>query len=154
MLPGVCGFNDPSIVALVGYATGRRESDCVLIRMDAAGINGVALPGFEMPTDRNGQLWVYFAPSDKARYVSAVDVLEGRVPEDRIAQRLVLIGTSAAGLLDLGHGSNIGVLALDSGHQQDEAVALAGGLDRCLLAVSLDREGDRHVRQDDDVVHG
>ena len=54
-----------------------------------------------MPTDRNGQLWVHFAPHDPARYVSAVDVLEGRVPADRVAQRLVLIGTSAAGLLDL-----------------------------------------------------
>ena len=83
---------------MLRVATG---NSTILIRMDAAGINGVALPGFEMPTDRNGQLWVYFAPSDKARYVSAVDVLEGRVAEDRVAQRLVLIGTSAAGLLDL-----------------------------------------------------
>ncbi len=33
--------------------------------------------------------------------VSAVDVLEGRVPADRISRRLVLIGTSAAGLLDI-----------------------------------------------------
>ena len=44
------------------------------------------MPGFEMPTDRNGQLWVHFAPHDQARYVSAVDVLEGRVPADRVAQ--------------------------------------------------------------------
>ena len=69
--------------------------------MDPAGIKSVALPGFEVPTDRNGQLWVHFAPHDKARYVSAVDVLEGRVTADRLSRRLVLIGTSAAGLLDL-----------------------------------------------------
>ena len=36
-------------------------------------------PGFELPTDRNGQLWIHFAPHDPARFVSAVDVLEGRV---------------------------------------------------------------------------
>ncbi|MEA3028237.1 MAG: adenylate cyclase, partial [Alphaproteobacteria bacterium] len=83
---------------MLRVATG---ASTILIRMDAAGINGVALPGFEMPTDRNGQLWVHFAPSDKARYVSALDVLEGRVTEDRVSRRLVLIGTSAAGLLDL-----------------------------------------------------
>jgi adenylate cyclase len=53
-----------------------------------------------IPTDRNGQLWIHFAPHDKDRYISAVDVLEGRVPPDRVAQRLVLIGTSAVGLLD------------------------------------------------------
>ena len=73
----------------------------ILIRMDAAGVKSVALPGFEMPTDRNGQLWVHFAPHDTARYVSAIDVLEGRVAADRVSRRLVLIGTSAAGLLDL-----------------------------------------------------
>jgi len=76
-------------------------SSTILIKMDRAGIKSVAVPGLQMPTDRNGQLWIYFAPHDPARYVSAVDVLEGRVAADRVSRRLVLIGTSAAGLLDL-----------------------------------------------------
>jgi adenylate cyclase len=75
-------------------------SNTVLIRSDHAGVQSAAVPGFVIPTDRNGQLWIHFAPHDKARYVSAIDVLEGRVPADRVAQRLVLIGTSAVGLLD------------------------------------------------------
>ena len=54
-------------------------SSTILIKSDEAGIKSVAVPGLEMPTDRNGQLWVHFAPHDPARYVSAVDVLEGRV---------------------------------------------------------------------------
>jgi adenylate cyclase len=83
---------------MLRVATG---SSTILIRMDAAGVKSVALPGFEMPTDRNGQLWVHFAPHDKTRYVSALDLLEDRVAADRVSRRLVLIGTSAAGLLDL-----------------------------------------------------
>jgi adenylate cyclase len=83
---------------MLRVATG---NSTILVRMDQAGIKSVALPGFEVPTDRNGQLWVHFAPHDQARYVSAVDVLEGRVPADRFSRRLVIIGTSAAGLLDL-----------------------------------------------------
>ncbi len=83
---------------MLRVATG---NSTILVRMDSAGIKGVAIPGFEMPTDARGRLWVHFAPHDQARYVSAVDVLEGRVPADRFSQRLVLIGTSAAGLLDL-----------------------------------------------------
>jgi adenylate cyclase len=75
-------------------------SSTVLIRSDRAGIQSAAVPGFVIPTDRNGQIWIHFAPHDKDRYISAVDVLEGRVPPDRVAQRLVLIGTSAVGLLD------------------------------------------------------
>jgi adenylate cyclase len=75
-------------------------SSTVLIRSDHAGVQSAAVPGFVIPTDRNGQLWIHFAPHDLARFVSAADVLDGRVPADRIARRLVLIGTSAVGLLD------------------------------------------------------
>ncbi len=59
------------------------------------------MPGFEIPTDRNGQLWVHFAKHDAARYVSAADVLDGDVGPDKISRKLILIGTSAVGLLDV-----------------------------------------------------
>ncbi|MFZ5731559.1 MAG: CHASE2 domain-containing protein [Pseudomonadota bacterium] len=76
-------------------------SDTIFIKADQAGLKSVAVPGFEVPTDRNGQLWVYFAKHDMKRYVSAVDVLEGRVGPDALSRKLVLIGTSATGLLDI-----------------------------------------------------
>lgn len=73
----------------------------VLVRTDEAGVRSVGVPRLEVPTDANGRLFVYFAPHDQARYVSAKDVLEGRLPADRFDRRLVLIGTSAIGLLDI-----------------------------------------------------
>ena len=76
------------------------RSSTIMIKSDAAGIKSVAIPGFVVPTDRNGQLWVHFARHDPARYVSAVDVLEKKVTPEKIAGKLVLIGTSAVGLLD------------------------------------------------------
>jgi adenylate cyclase len=76
------------------------RSSTMMIKSDAAGIQSVAIPGFVVPTDRNGQLWVHFARHDQARYVSAVDVLERQVATEKIAGKLVLIGTSAVGLLD------------------------------------------------------
>lgn len=77
------------------------KSDTILVKSDEAGVKSVAVPGFEVPTDRNGQLWVHFARHDAARYVSASDVLEGRVGPDLISRKLILIGTSAVGLLDV-----------------------------------------------------
>jgi adenylate cyclase len=67
------------------------------------GIQALAIQGVEgtFPTDKNGRLWINFARHDPARFVSAKDVIEGKFPPDRFAGRLVLIGTSAAGLLDL-----------------------------------------------------
>jgi adenylate cyclase len=73
----------------------------IRIKTDTAGIASVAIPALEIPTDRNGQLWVYFARYDANRYVSAKDVLEDRVPPARIGRKLVLIGTSAVGLRDI-----------------------------------------------------
>jgi adenylate cyclase len=77
------------------------RSDTILIKADEAGIRSVAVPGFEVPTDRNGQLWVHFSRHDPARYVSAADLLDGSVGPDVISRKLVLIGTSAVGLLDV-----------------------------------------------------
>ena len=76
------------------------HAGAILIRTDEAGVRSVAVPGLELPTDRNGQFWVHFNKHDPARYVSATDVLHDRVPADRFRGRLVLVGTSAIGLLD------------------------------------------------------
>jgi len=89
----------PSLsLEMLRVATG---ATTLLIRTDQAGIQSVAIPGFVIPTDSNAQLWVHFAPHDyQGRYVSIADIFDGKVPADRFRQRLVLVGTSSAGLLD------------------------------------------------------
>jgi adenylate cyclase len=93
------GLTMPSLTfEMLRLATG---SDTIFIKSDVAGIKSVAVKGFEVPTDRNGQLWVHFAHHDPSIFVSAADVLEGSVEPQTIAEKLVLIGTSAVGLLDV-----------------------------------------------------
>ena len=77
------------------------NSGAILVRTDEAGVRAAAVPGLEVPTDLNGQFWVHFNKHDAQRYVSATDVLHGRVDPGRLRGRLVLIGTSAVGLLDV-----------------------------------------------------
>jgi len=77
------------------------RAGAILVRVNEAGIQSVAVPGLEVPTDRNGQFWIHFNKHDPARFVSAKDVLQGQLPPDRLRGRLVLIGTSATGLFDL-----------------------------------------------------
>jgi adenylate cyclase len=76
-------------------------SGTILIKADKAGIQSIGMQGFQIPTDAHAQLWVHYAHHDPLIYVSAVDVLEGRVLQDKIAGKLVLIGTSATGLVDI-----------------------------------------------------
>src|SRR6185437_5175681 len=73
----------------------------IVIRSEKAGIKSVAVRGLKIPTDRNGQLWVHFARHDPSIFVSATDVLDGTVAREKIANKLVLIGTSAVGLYDI-----------------------------------------------------
>ena len=76
-------------------------TDTIFIKSDRAGITSVGVKGFQVPTDRNGQLWIQFARHDPSIYVSALDVLEGHVAPEKIKGKLVLIGTSAVGLNDI-----------------------------------------------------
>jgi adenylate cyclase len=70
------------------------------IRTNAAGIDGVVLAGRLVRTAGDGTVRPYLTRSDPARFISAADLLEGRVPPGRLAGHLVLVGTSAIGLED------------------------------------------------------
>jgi adenylate cyclase len=89
----------PSLsLEMLRVATG---SGAILIKSDASGVRSVGVDDLEIPTDGKGRVWIHFSSLNPGRYVSAIDLLQGRVPTDRIMGKMVLIGTSAAGLLDL-----------------------------------------------------
>jgi len=68
---------------------------------EKTGIVGIKVGDFEVPTEANGQMWIRFTPESKDRYLPAWKVLNGEIGADAIAGRILIIGTSAAGLLDL-----------------------------------------------------
>src|SRR4029077_8891184 len=79
------------------------QSSAIIVHVDPAGdgVQSVAVRGLDVPTDESGKIFVHFSKGDQARYVSAKDVLQGKLPTDRLRGKLVLIGTSAIGMLDL-----------------------------------------------------
>jgi adenylate cyclase len=98
MLLSVDGALVPSLTLEVLRVLAGSQS--VLVRTDSTGVLGLALPGFAFATDPIGQVWVHFTPHDRNRFVSAKDVASGAVARERIAGKIVMIGTSALGLLD------------------------------------------------------
>lgn len=84
-------------VELLRVATG---GGAFAVRSNAAGIDGVVVARQLIATYRDGTVWPYFAPSSRDRFVSAADVLAGRVPPQRLQGQLVFVGTSAIGLED------------------------------------------------------
>jgi adenylate cyclase len=67
----------------------------------ATGVNHVKIGDLEVPTDAAAQVWLYDTGPVEARQISAWRVLEPDFDGEQIAGRIVLIGASAAGLLDL-----------------------------------------------------
>jgi len=65
------------------------------------GITAVRIGRIEIPTDANGQMWLRFTRSDPRRIISAARLFDGQVGRSEIEGRIVLVGTSAAGLFDL-----------------------------------------------------
>jgi adenylate cyclase len=84
-------------VELLRVATG---GGAFAVKSRPQGIDGVVVARQQVNTFRDGTVWPYFAPSSRSRYVSASDVLAGRVPANRLTGQLVFIGTSAIGLED------------------------------------------------------
>ncbi len=65
------------------------------------GLNHIRVGDLEIPTDADGGIWLHFRPHDPRAYVPAWKVLAGEVDPDVFAGRIVLVGTSAPGLIDL-----------------------------------------------------
>jgi adenylate cyclase len=66
-----------------------------------SGLNNIRVGALEIPTDRDGAIWLKYRYTEPKAFISAADVIAGTVAPDEIAGRIILIGSSAPGLLDL-----------------------------------------------------
>ena len=67
----------------------------------STGLNHIRIGDIEIPTDGGGGIYLKFRHFEKAAYIPAWKVLAGEVPQEEIEGRIMLVGTSAPGLLDL-----------------------------------------------------
>ncbi len=82
---------------MLRVATGRN----VVIQTGKNGIDGFKIAGTLIPTDTKGRIWIKYSEFDPDHYVSALEVINGTVAPEKLAGKLVLVGTSATGLKDL-----------------------------------------------------
>ena len=90
----------PSLsVEMLRVAVNRKS---ILVKANIAGITFLGVhKNLQIPTDSHGRVWPYFSKSDKSKYVSAKDVLNGTADPALIKGKLTIVGTSAVGLLDI-----------------------------------------------------
>jgi adenylate cyclase len=64
------------------------------------GLLEVVVGTIRIPMQRNGSIWLRYGRHDPARFVSAADVLDGKVSAETFASKMVLLGVTGLGLLD------------------------------------------------------
>uniref|UniRef100_UPI004048B5B3 CHASE2 domain-containing protein n=1 Tax=Aliarcobacter sp. TaxID=2321116 RepID=UPI004048B5B3 len=74
----------------------------VFIDYNEDGISNISLNNLTIPTDRYGRILVNFRGKEKNfKYYSALDIYNNTFNKEEIEGKIALVGTSAAGLLDL-----------------------------------------------------
>jgi adenylate cyclase len=67
----------------------------------STGLNHIRIGTVEVPTDNSGAVYLKFRHFNKSAYIPAWKVLAGETQDSDLEGRIILIGTSAPGLLDL-----------------------------------------------------
>jgi len=84
----------PEVKFITGEGYGKNNTDSQL--------EGLEIEGFPIPVDQTGTLLVpYRGRQGSFPYVSATNVLNGVIDQEKLKDKIVIVGTSAAGLLDL-----------------------------------------------------
>jgi adenylate cyclase len=100
-MPLVAAVGDALVPAfgieILRVATGER---LLTVRTGKAGVEAVGVGDLFVPTEPDGSVRVHFARPDPARFVSAADVLAGKIDPHVLERKLVLIGVTALGLSD------------------------------------------------------
>ncbi|MBF0322220.1 MAG: CHASE2 domain-containing protein [Magnetococcales bacterium] len=112
-------------------ASGRRGTVAIVDQNQK--IKGILVGGAPIPTDSQGQVWIHYGPVNPGRYFSVGDLLEGKLAPDLFQGRLVLVGSSAAGLQD------IHVIPMQG--QISGAEIQAQAIETILQGIALDRPG-------------
>ncbi len=79
------------------------SSTLIIRSQPGVGIQDIVLQEARIviPTDVRGRLYPHFGRHIPERYISARDVVAGRIPPEAFADKIVLVGASAAGLRDI-----------------------------------------------------
>ncbi len=86
-------------IEMLRVATGRKT---IIAKSNPLGVEEIRIAkGLTLPTDPKGRVWPYFPKHDKTKYISARDVLSGVADPEKVKGKLIIVGTSAVGLLDI-----------------------------------------------------
>lgn len=103
-VPLVLQVNDKLLPSLVSETlrVAQGERNYVLkSEENNLGLSEIRIGQFEIPTTPQGEIWIHYSRDVPNRYLPAWKVFSGQVPKKLLDGHMVLIGSSAQGLMDL-----------------------------------------------------
>jgi len=106
-MPLIMGLRDKLVpglpIEMLRVATG---SPAIEVFAGQSGVKSLGIAGVSdvrIPTQSDGDIWLRYASiqSTQQRYVSARDVLQGKVDDARFHNKLILVGLTGTGLTDM-----------------------------------------------------
>jgi adenylate cyclase len=103
-IPLIMGLGDKMVpglpIEMLRVAIGAPAVD---VYANGSGVQAVGVGDVRVPTQPDGDIWLYFASIRETgqRYVSARDVLQGKIDPERFHNKLVLVGLTGTGLTDI-----------------------------------------------------
>lgn len=92
----------PSLAAeALRVAQGSKNYITKTVSPAGVGLAEVRIGRLAVPCTPQGEVWVHYSQPQAQRYIPAWKVLAGEVPEAELAGRILLVGASAQGLMDL-----------------------------------------------------
>lgn len=92
----------PSIAAeSLRVAQGQSNYIVKTAAQKGTGVQEIKIGGVVVPTTPRGEIWVHFTRPVPDRYLPAWKVLAGEISREQVEGHIVLVGTSAQGLMDL-----------------------------------------------------
>lgn len=129
--PLLLGMADRPVPSLVAEAlrVGQGERNLFVKTSEeaGAGLQSVRIGALEVPTTAEGEVWVRYTRPVPARFIPAWKVISGVAPAAALEGHIVLIGSSAQGLLDLRFSPLGGMIPGVEAHAQAIEQILAGG---------------------------
>ena len=103
------------------------------------GIQEIRIGNLVVPTTGKGELWVHYTRPVAQRYIPAWQVIDGKYPAGSLDGMVVLIGTSAQGLMDLRFNPMGSIMPGVEAHAQALEQILTGKyLDRPTWAAAIE----------------
>ncbi|MFK5986826.1 MAG: CHASE2 domain-containing protein [Pseudomonadota bacterium] len=79
------------------------QTQQTILKVSSAGMESLILDQQQIPLDKQANFWIHFRATDKSVFntISAANILNNSIAKESIANKIILLGSSAKGLYDI-----------------------------------------------------